>query len=312
MDKFNYSFRYLISRLINLNFLIHRRKMSLHNLKELLLDAKERKYGIIAANPFNFDSFEVVLSAAEEKKSPIILQVCDKLFKYFNFDKLMHPIISLAKEATIPVAINLDHGENIEIIMKSIKAGVTSVMYDGSSLPLENNISLVKEITRFAHTLNISVEGEVGIVKGYEVDSQNKVFESKEEYLTKVEDAIKFVNETEVDALAIAVGTAHGVYKSTPKINYDRILEIKNAIEVPLVMHGGSGLSNNVYKKVIANGITKINYFTDLVIIATKKVEELISNKSGLNYMESNYLSMQAIKEDIKDKLDVFGSTGKA
>ena len=286
--------------------------MALLNLKEILKKARKEKYAVIATVAFNFDYVETIIRAAEEKNSPVILQIGEGVFNYFNFDKLTGPMIELAKEANVPVVMHLDHGKNIKIIMECIRKGFTSVMFDGSELTLNENIRIVKNITSLAHALDITVEGEVGIVGGLEGSFHSDTKESEPDHYTQFKDAIKFVEETDVDALAIAVGTVHGVYKSAPKIDFDRISKIRRAIDTPLVLHGGSGLVDEDFKKVINNGICKINYVTNLVIDAAVKVKEFLQAENCLNYMEINKVAMTEIRERIKIKMDLFGSSGKA
>ncbi|MCL4377160.1 MAG: class II fructose-bisphosphate aldolase [Actinobacteria bacterium] len=289
--------------------------MALLNLKEILTDAKTNSYGVLATNCFNFDSAEAILLAAEEKKSPVILMVSEALFKFFNFKRLIQPILSMVKDASVPVAVGLDHGKNFEIVMRSIKAGLTFVMYDGSNLPLEENIKIVKEITKISHVLNISVEGEVGVIGGMEGNQSDKEYKkiNKEDY-TKVADAVKFVEETGVDALAVAVGTIHGLFKEASglfkeasEIDFNRISQISSAVGAFLVMHGGSDLREDVYRKSIKSGITKINYYTDLIVEANKEAIKLVKN---MNYPELNYNVINSIKKLIMNRMDVFGSSG--
>lgn len=211
--------------------------MSLYNLNELLPIARKKGYAIVAANPFNFDSAESIIEAAEEKNSPLILQICDQLFKYFNFEFITSPIIKLSEKAKVPIAVHLDHGTDYDVIIKAMKAGLTSVMYDGSKLPLEENINNIKEIVKIAHTLGVTVEGEVGIVGNTEGGKSDGDKDSVDKY-TRIEDAILFVEKTGVDALAIAVGTAHGVYKNDPDLDFGRIKDIKEAVSTPGIAWG--------------------------------------------------------------------------
>lgn len=281
------------------------------NLRDILADAKQKKYAIFATNAFNFDSAEIIIDAAEEKKSPVILMVAEPLFKYFNYKFLMGPIISMSKEASVPVCVNLDHGDDLGVIMKCIDAGVSSVMFDGSSLPLNENIKTTKEITEVAHSRGISVEGEVGMIGGMEGAVKSNDTEIMKKYFTTTKDAEKYVKETNVDALAIAVGTVHGVFTSKPDIDFERITNIRKQIETPLVLHGCSGLSDDDFKKAIQNGITKLNYYTDLVLEAARKAKEIINGEGETNYLELNRNIMIAIKNMIMRKMDVFGSSGK-
>ncbi len=287
--------------------------MALVSLKEMLLDARKKKYAVIATDAFNFDYAEAVIRAAEEKNSPVILQLAEGLFKFFNFDKLVGPVMQISKEARVPVVVNLDHGENFDIVMKAIRSGMNSVMFDGSKLSLDDNIEVVSTIVKVAHCLNVSVEAEVGVVGGLEGNVGHNDRKVDKKLFTKPEDALHFHLKTNVDALAVAVGTIHGFFMGDPEIDFERILNIKHIVDVPLVLHGGSGLSDDDFKKAIKNGITKINYFTNLVDVAAKKARRVLDDDPAFsNYAELNYLAMESLKEEIKNKMDLFGSTNKS
>jgi len=287
--------------------------MALISLKDILGDAKQKKYGVFATNAFSFEMAQVIIEAAEEKNSPVILMMAEDLFKFLNPAKACAAIITMIKDAKVPVVLHLDHGNNFDVAMRCVRWGFSSIMFDGSNLPLEENIKIVKELKRISIPSNFSVEAEVGYVGGLEAREKTGGQENIDtnDY-TKVEDAIRFVTETKVDALAVAVGTIHGIFRFKPNLDFDRIKEIKDAVETPLVLHGSSGLSDEDFKKAISCGITKINYFTGLVTEAGKKAKEVAGGINDFTYMALNKSVMEAVKEKIKKKMDLFGSTGKA
>ena len=286
--------------------------MGLISLGELLNDSKRRKYGVFATNAFTFEMAETIIKAAEEKQSPIILMIAEDLFPFLNPELAGSSILRMIDKSRIPAVFHLDHGNTFGIVLKSMEYGFNSVMYDGSNLSLEDNISRIKKLKEKAKPLNICVEGEVGVVRGLESENQ-KISGQKisARDFTKVEDAIKFVNETSVDALAVSVGTIHGKFHSMPQLDFERIKNLRDAVEAPLVLHGSSGLSDEDFKKAIDNGITKINYFTGLVDVATQKTKEIVS-EDNFSYLHLNKTVMKAVKEEIMRMLDVFNSSGKA
>jgi len=287
--------------------------MALISLKDILSDAKQKKYGVFATNAFSFEMAQVIIEAAEEKNSPVILMMAEGLFKFLNPERVSAAIITMIKDAKVPVVLHLDHGNNFDVAMRCIRWGFSSIMFDGSNLALEENIKIVKELKKISAPLKISVEAEVGYVGGLEAREKTGGQENIDtnDY-TKVEDAIRFVNETDVDALAVSVGTIHGIFRSQPNLDFERIKEIRDAVETPLVLHGSSGLSDEDFKKAISCGITKINYFTGLVTEAGTKAKEITTGENDFTYMALNKTVMEAVKEKIKKKMDLFGSTGKA
>jgi fructose-bisphosphate aldolase class II len=287
--------------------------MSLVSLSELLNDAKQKKYGVFATNAFSFEMAEMILSAAEERKSPVILMIAEDLFEYLNPERISPAIIPMLKGAGVPVVFHLDHGTNIETVISSMSHGFNSVMYDGSRHSLEQNIQIMKRLRSLSYPSSISIEGEVGYVGGLEAEEQeleNQHIDTMD--FTNVEDAIKFTEETKVDALAIAVGTIHGKFRFKPDIDFNRIKIINDALDTPLVLHGSSGLTDKDFKKAISCGITKINYFTDLVTVANKKIKDIACVKKKFSYINFNKIVLDSVKEKIKEKMDLFGSTGKA
>ncbi len=287
--------------------------MSLVSLAELLNDAKQKKYGVFATNAFSFEMAEIIITAAEENKSPVILMIAEDLFGFLDPGRIAPALIPVLEKAKVPIVFHLDHGMDLEIVIKSLNSGFNSIMYDGSRHSLTENIQIMKRLRRLSDPLGISIEGEVGSVGGLEGGEQDieKQYIDASKY-TKIEDAVKFTNETGIDALAIAVGTIHGKFRLKPDIDFNRIKEINDAVDAPLVLHGSSGLADEDFKKAISCGITKINYFTNLVTVASVKTSETVCEKKGFSYLTLNKIVMGSVKEKIKEKMDIFGSTGKA
>ena len=272
------------------------------NLKEILKYAEDNKCAIGMFNATGLDSIKAIIEAAEELNTPVILAHAE-VHNIYNDISLIGPImLDVAKRAKVKVCVHLDHGTSLEMIKKAIKIGFTSIMIDASSLEFEDNIKLTKKVVSMCHPLNISVEGEIGRIKSLDDTSDN------EYYYTKASEAEIFVKETGVDALAIAFGTQHGFYKEKPELKIDVIKNVKKVVNIPLVMHGGSGLSEEQFKKCIDAGIRKINYYSYMSKAgydAAKKVIE--SNKT--NYMHDvEYASYKAMKEDLLKTIKIFNN----
>jgi fructose-bisphosphate aldolase class II len=215
-----------------------------------------------------------------------------------------------ADKSDIPVVLHLDHGSSFEVAMKCIKAGFTSVMFDGSHYPLEENIRLTKEVVRAAHAMGVSVEGELGTIGGVEDDLS---VDEEDATIAKPEEAIRLYEETGVDALAIAVGTAHGMYKGEPNIRFHIIEEVASKIPVPIVLHGGSGVPDEAIRKSIQAGVGKINVNTENQVAMTNTIKKVFAEKPDV-YDPRKYLgpAKEAMKEVVRAKIRLFGSNGKA
>ncbi|MBO8461595.1 MAG: class II fructose-bisphosphate aldolase [Firmicutes bacterium] len=253
-------------------------------------------------NATGLDSIKAIIEAAEELNTPVILAHAE-VHNIYNDISLIGPImLDVAKRAKVKVCVHLDHGTSLEMIKKAIEIGFTSIMIDASSLEFEENIKLTKKVVSMCHPLNISVEGEIGRIKSLDDTSDN------EYYYTKASEAEIFVKETGVDALAIAFGTQHGFYKEKPELKINVIKDVKKVVNIPLVMHGGSGLSEEQFKKCIDAGIRKINYYSYMSKAgydAAKKVIE--SNKT--NYMHDvEYASYKAMKDDLLKTIKIFNN----
>lgn len=240
-------------------------------MAEILNKAKEGGYGVVAPNVFNSDTIKACFEAAQEMKSPLILDVvgehdienCGNIAVYFS-----------KKFPDVPVAINLDHGSNWQQAVLAVKNGYTSIMTDRSNLTYEENVEQVKETVKLAHSVGLSVEAELGHVgQGYEYS------ETRNSGLTDPEEAVRFVKETGVDCLAVAIGTSHGVYKGTPYLDFDLLKVLSKRIDVPLVLHGGSGTGDENLAKAVKLGIQKVNMFTDLSFNALEYMKEYEKDK---------------------------------
>ena len=256
-------------------------------------------------NTTDTDMLQGAIEAAEELHSPIIIGTAEVLLPYGELKLIAPSLIEAAKRATVPVVIHYDHGLTFERCMEALKLGFTSVMFDGSTEEGARNIANTREIVRIAHAIGASVEGEIGHV-GEAASCDN----AASDRYTTVKEAKDFLDATGVDALAVAIGTAHGQYKAKPSLDLQRLSEIRCAVDVPLVLHGGSGLSDDDFRNTVKGGICKINIFTDLCLAGEKAVKEAVEN--GVGYLEMRNKKVQAIKEAVMRKIELFGSAGKA
>jgi fructose-bisphosphate aldolase class II len=300
--------------------------------KDLLTVARRKAYAVGAFNINNLETLLAVTEAAVEEKSPAIIAVTPSAIKYAGLDYLAGMAKTAAKSLPVPLSLHLDHGENFEIASKCVEAGFTSVMIDGSFLKFEENIALTRRVADIAHAKGASVEAELGRLAGVE---ESTVAE-KEAVLTDPNNAEEFVKRTNVDALAVAIGTSHGAYKfkAEPKLDFERLKQIKEKTDVPLVLHGASsvpqwiiekatkygaelggakGIPEEHIKKAISLGIAKINIDTDLRLAFTATVREVLAN-SRKEYDPRKILgpAKEAMKEVVKGKMRLFESSGKA
>ncbi|MBC8590113.1 class II fructose-1,6-bisphosphate aldolase [Wansuia hejianensis] len=278
--------------------------------KELLLDAQKNNYAVGAFNINNMEVVQAIIQAAEETNSPVILQASQGGLKYAGVEYIAALGKLAGKNAKVPVALHLDHGTDFEQVMQCIRHGFTSVMIDASRFPLEENIQYTKKVVEIAHSVGVTVEAELGKIGGTE---DHITVSEKDATFTDPKEAKIFAEETGVDYLAIAVGTAHGVYKGEPKLDYDRIEEIRNTIDIPLVLHGSSGVPSESLQKAISLGICKINIDTDIRAAFAKTVKEYVAeNPDQIDPRKILGPATVAMKEVIKEKMNIFGSAGKA
>lgn len=275
------------------------------NLNEVLKKAQKGKYAVGLFNTTDTDMLQAVIEAAEESNSPVILGTAEVLLPYGELKLIAPSVIAAAKRASVPVVVHYDHGLTFERGLEALRLGFSSVMFDGSAKAYGQNIEETKEIVKIAHAFGASVEGEIG-----HVGEAAQGDESLENMYTTVAEAKEYLENTGVDALAVAIGSAHGVYKKKPKLNVERLKEIAGAVSVPLVLHGGSGLSDDDFKNTIRNGIAKVNIFTDLCLAGERAMKYGAEKKLG--YLETRNLKVEYIKEAVKHKMSLFGSVNKA
>ncbi len=275
------------------------------NLNDVLKQAQKEHYGVGLFNTTDTDMLEAVIAAAEELNSPVIVGTAEVLLPYGELKLIAPSVLAAAKRAKVPVVVHYDHGLTFDRCMEALSLGFSSVMFDGSAGDYDKNIADTKEIVKIAHSLGASVEGEIGHV-GQAATEDNL---STDMYTTP-EEAEAYVKATGVDALAVAIGTAHGVYKTKPQMNLTRLQEIRSRIDTPLVLHGGSGLTDDDFRNTIKYGIAKMNIFTDLCLAGDKAMKQGI--ETGIGYLETRKLKVETIKEAVKQKIQVFGSVNKA
>ncbi len=250
------------------------------NLNDVLRPARAEKYAVGLFNTIDLTMARGVLDAAERMQSPVIIGTAEILLPYGPLEELSYFLIPMAKRASIPVVVHYDHGLTFEKCMEALKLGFSSIMYDCSTDSYEENVRKVRELVNIAHAFGATVEGELGHVGDTEGEG---LLADPSAYYTDPMQAKDFVEKTGVDALAIAVGSAHGAYKLPPKLDFDRIATIRDTIDVPLVLHGGSGLTDEDFRKAIFNGISKVNIFTDINMAQAAAAKDALD--SGLGEM---------------------------
>ena len=283
--------------------------MSLVTTKELLLDAQKNGYAVGAFNVENMEMVQAVVAAAEELKSPVIMQTTPSTIKYASPEMFYANVAAAANNASVPVVMHLDHGSSFELAVHAFRAGYTSIMIDGSHSVFEENIAITKSVVDVCHAGNVPVEAELGKVGGKEDDLDG----GNGGGYTVPSEAVEFVEKTGIDSLAVAIGTAHGVYKGTPKLDVERLSEIREVVSIPLVLHGTSGVPDEAVIECIRRGICKVNYATDLRIAFSNGVKEyLAANPDAFDPKKYNAVGREKVKEYVMSKMLVCGSNGRA
>lgn len=284
--------------------------MKLHNTKKMLLDAQAGHYAVPAFNIHNLETLSTVVETAAEMCSPVIIAATPSTVAYAGKDYLIALVSAAMEKYDIPMSFHLDHHEDVANIEDTVAAGCRSVMIDASKLPYEENVKKVQQVVAFSHTCHATVEAELGRLVGQE---DNVVVTDADKAYTNPDDAVRYVEETGIDSLAVAIGTAHGLYKGRPKLDFDRLKEIRARVSVPLVLHGASDVPDELVEKAISLGITKVNIATDLKIPFANAVKEFFKEHPEANdprkYMTPG---KQAMKEVVIHKIKVCGSEGRA
>lgn len=268
--------------------------MALVSMRELLQDARKRCYAVGGFNVFNLETLGAVVEVAEELKTPLVLGIPERLFRFTDVDTLSAAMVRAAQKAAVPVALHLDHGYTYDGIMKAIRWGFTSVMFDGSNLPFKDNLQRTKEVVRIAHSLGISVEGELGYVACY-----GAIPTAEGDHAALSQLAADFVRQTRLDALAVPAGSNHGCYQSAAQLDLPRLMALRTSVDIPLVLHGGSKLTREEYRHAIQAGIAKINIATDMSHVAAERLKEELAKHPAVNYINL----MNAVKKGIKDSV---------
>lgn len=282
--------------------------MELVTTKDILKKAQEGKYAVGAFNVENMEMVMAVISAAEEMNSPVIMQTTPSTVKYAGLDYFLANAKVAASRAKVPVVMHLDHGSSFELASEAFRAGYTSIMIDGSHSSFEDNIKISKAVVDMCKSSGIAVEAELGKVGGKEDD-----LDGGDGGFTDPKEAKLFVEKTGVDSLAVAIGTAHGLYKGEPKLDLDRLSQIKEVVSIPLVLHGGSGIPDSKVQESIKRGICKVNYATELRIAFTKGVTKYLEeNKDTIDPKKYNKSGMDEVKQFVKEKIKVCGCENRA
>lgn len=278
------------------------------NMNEILLPAKEAGYGVGFFNAVNVEMARAVIETAEELKAPVIVGTAEVLLPAMPLERVAEYLLPMAEKAAVPVCVHYDHGLTFEMCMNALRLGFTSIMYDCSAADYETNATRVAEMVKICHAMGVTVEGELGHVGDNEGAGK---LANPSDYFTDPDTAVDYVARTEIDALAVAVGNAHGDYKFPPKLDFDRIETISTRTGLPLVLHGGSGLADSDFRTAVQRGICKVNIFTDLDKAGKAGIEAGIA-AGAKTMMGLIPYEMEAMKQVVRNKLELFGAVNRA
>lgn len=282
--------------------------MSFVTSEKMLLDAQKGGYAVGAFNVENMEMVMAVIAAAEELRAPLMLQTTPSTIKYAGMDMYLSNVKTAAERASVPVCLHLDHGDSFDLAMRALRTGYTSIMIDGSHNVFEENIAVTKAVADACRPSGIPVEAELGKVGGKEDDLDG----GEGNGYTDPLEAKEFVERTGVTSLAVAIGTAHGVYKGVPKLDLDRLAEIRKVVDIPLVLHGASGLSEEAVVESIKRGICKVNFATELRIAYTDGVKEfLAANPDAFDPKKYGKVAMEHVKAIVETRMKMCGCTDR-
>jgi fructose-bisphosphate aldolase class II len=271
------------------------------NLNQVLVPARAEGYTVGAFNIYSLETIEAVYRAAVDLNTPVIFAFGEQYIDVANIKIIAAMVREMAGRTTLPMVLHLDHCKSVDVIYQAVQAGFSSVMFDGSKLSFAENLARTSEVVRFAHAVGVTVEAELGSVPFGHTESTVPA-----EYLTKVDEAVQFVAETGVDALAVAIGTAHGEYKGKPKIYHDRLQEIAEKVAIPLVLHGGSGVPDEDILRAIRMGVAKINVNTQISSVAVKKIKEICAKEKPGHLSDMLHEAQVVMTEEVKGFIRLF------
>jgi len=283
--------------------------MPLVHMKSMLEHAHAEGYAVGAFDLVSLDFLEGIIAGAEACRAPVILSLAESHFDYFDFELAMPAVVAAAERARVPVAIHLDHGASLESAVRGINLGCNGVMVDASHLPLEENIAVSARVVGMAHGCGVPVEGELGYVPGVEGEDAER--HPGEIAYTSVEDAVRYVAQTGVDFLAVSIGTVHGRMKGEPKLDFERLQAIDEALGIPLVIHGGTGLSDDQFRRLIERGVSKINYYTALADAAGARIAANVA-EGARGYTAQVKGVREAVAEEVARCIRLWGGEGRA
>lgn len=283
--------------------------MPLVHMGDMLQHAYENRYAVGAFDVVSLEFLSGVIAAAEERHAPLIISLAESHFEYFDFELLMTAVVRAAQRCRMPVAIHFDHGESMDSAVQAVNLGCTGIMVDASNLPLDENIARTRAVVNMAHSCGIPVEGELGYVPGVEGEDAER--HPGDVIYTTVEEARRYRDETGVDFLAVSIGTVHGRMKGEPKLDIGRLAQINQALRLPLVIHGGTGLRDDQYRSLIENGVTKINYYTALADAAGRCIHGNAASGDNGSYTSLVRGSAGAVQQVAARCIELWGGAGR-